>query len=82
MNRIAEFREKAKLTQQQAADSAGWTQGRWSSYETEDRSPRPEVIKVIIETLAKHGVQTTFEELFYADVDVPADSPAVETSAA
>lgn len=64
MNRIAHFRDQAGITQQQAAETAGWTQGRWSSYETGDRSPKPEVVFTIISVLAQHGVQATFEDLF------------------
>lgn len=64
MNRIANYREKAGLTQKQLAEAAGWTQGRWSSYETGDRSPRPEVVNQIISAFALLGVKVTFEKLF------------------
>lgn len=66
MNNISIYREKAKLTQQQLADAAGFTQGRWSSYETGDRSPRPDVVAQIIAAFATHGVRVTFEQLFVA----------------
>jgi transcriptional regulator with XRE-family HTH domain len=64
MNQIAHYRKKAGLDQQALAAAAGWTQGRWSSYETGDRSPRPEVVLEIIAAFAACGVKVTFEKLF------------------
>ncbi len=64
MNRIAHYRKKAGLDQQALAKAAGWTQGRWSSYETGDRSPRPEVVNEIIAAFASCGVKVSFEKLF------------------
>lgn len=66
-NKIAFYREQAGLTQQQAAKSAGWNQGRWSSYETGDRSPRPEVVLKILDVFKQAGLAVTFEDLFSAN---------------
>jgi transcriptional regulator with XRE-family HTH domain len=63
-NRISQYREGAGLTQQQLAGAAGWTQGRWSSYETGDRSPKPDVVNQIIKAFASFDVIVTFENLF------------------
>lgn len=72
MNNIAFYRNRAELTQEQAAKFAGWKQGRWSAYETGARTPSPEVTKTIIRVLSNNGQPVTFEMLFCT----PAESAA------
>lgn len=64
MNRIAEYRKKAGLTQISAGESAGWGQSRWSGYETGDRTPNAADIKEILRVLRDAGQNVLFEDIF------------------
>lgn len=65
MNRIEHFRKSTKLTQQQAADAAGWRyQSRWSGYERGDRTPDVHDAQIIVRVLNDHGASCTVEEVF------------------
>lgn len=64
MNRIAEYRKKAGLTQIAASECAGWGQSRWSGYETGDRTPNADDIKEILRVLRGSGQTIRFEDIF------------------
>lgn len=66
-NSIAKFRKAVGLTQKEAADKLGWSQGRWSGYETGYRTPDADDIRDILSVL--HGSGATFESLFLSDED-------------
>lgn len=65
MNKIAEYRKTAGLTQSEAAAAAGWShQTRWSSYETGARIPGVDEIRKILDVLNSHGASCTFDDVF------------------
>ena len=71
MNRIEHFRKLAKLTQQQAAESAGWKyQSRWSGYERGERTPSVRDAQIIARVLNDHGAHCTMQDIFPMDTKV------------
>lgn len=56
-NRLSQLREKAGLSQQAAAEAAGWdSQSRWSGYETGYRQVDIPTAWIILRVLRAHGV--------------------------
>ncbi|MFS1522736.1 helix-turn-helix transcriptional regulator [Microbulbifer sp. 2304DJ12-6] len=67
MNRIADYRKKAGLTQAEAAAKASWEhQSRWSSYETGARVPGVDDVRRILRVLNSNGAPCSFDEVFPA----------------
>lgn len=65
MNNIELYRKKARLTQLQAAEAAGWKyQSRWSGYERGDRTPTVGDAQIIVQTLNKFGAECTLDDVF------------------
>ncbi len=80
MNRIEHFRKSVKLTQQQAADAAGWTyQSRWSGYERGDRTPDVHDAQTIVRVLNDAGAECTVDDIFPLS---EAEQPKPDTAAA
>jgi putative transcriptional regulator len=80
MNRIEHYRKLSGLTQQQAADSAGWKyQSRWSGYERGDRTPDVHDAQIIVKVLNEAGAACSVEDVFPAEI---ATEPKPDTEAA
>ncbi|EFL79816.1 helix-turn-helix transcriptional regulator [Actinobacillus pleuropneumoniae] len=64
MNRLAEFRKAANLTQAEAASLVNKTQGAFGHYESGLRKPSLRTAQEIIKVLNKHGVACSLDDVF------------------
>lgn len=64
MNKIAEFRNKADVTQAQLFGRLGWSQGRMSNYESGARTPGLADSRRIVAALNELGAECTLDDVF------------------
>ena len=64
MNRLAEFRKAANLTQAEAASLVNKTQGAFGHYESGLRKPSLRTAQEIIKVLNKCGVACSIDDVF------------------
>ncbi|MAC99690.1 MAG: transcriptional regulator [Pseudomonadales bacterium] len=64
MNRIAEIRNRAGLSQAQLIGKLGWSQGRVSNYESGTRTPGLEESRCIVDALNSLGASCTLDDVF------------------
>lgn len=64
MNRIAEIRMKAEISQAQLFSQLGWSQGRMSNYESATRTPGLADSRRIVKALNALGAKCTLDDVF------------------
>lgn len=64
MNRIAEFRKAANLTQSEVAKLINKTQGGVGHYESGLREPSISTAKNIVKVFNDHGVSCSLDDVF------------------
>lgn len=69
MNRIAEFRARARIKQNVLAAAIGWEQGRLSNYEAGRRVPSLNDSRAIVRALNHLGVVCSLDGVFPPEVD-------------
>ncbi|EKY4111616.1 TPA: helix-turn-helix transcriptional regulator [Pseudomonas aeruginosa] len=67
MNRIAEFRARARIKQNALAAAIGWEQGRLSNYEAGRRVPSLSDSRAIVLALNHLGAACTLDDVFPPD---------------
>jgi putative transcriptional regulator len=70
-NRISEIRRAAKVSQLVLADELGWSQGRWSNYESGRRVPGLAESRAIVGVLSRHCGACTLDDVFPPEADQP-----------
>lgn len=68
-NRISEIRRAAKVSQFVLAEDLGWSQGRWSNYESGRRVPGLSESRAIVAVLSRHCGACTLDEVFPPETD-------------
>lgn len=64
MNRIAEIRSDAGISQAQLCNQLGWSQGRMSNYESGARTPGLAESRRIVRALVALGADCTLDDAF------------------
>lgn len=72
MNRIAEIRSAAGITQAQLCGQLGWSQGRMSNYESQTRTPTLADSRRIVSALNALGADCTLDDVFPDPAEVAA----------
>ncbi len=67
MNKIAELRKSANVTQVQLAEKIGWAQPRIANYESGFRTPSLKDGRKIVRALNALGVEVNFDDVFPDD---------------